>query len=104
MTSKKTLLCKIRNHPDLTVFQKKVLTAVMDIPHGEVRSYSWIAARVGSPRAKRAVGRALFINPYAPEVPCHRVIALNGSIGGYSGGIARKRVLLRKEGFKAKDQ
>jgi O-6-methylguanine DNA methyltransferase len=88
---------KIRENNTLTLFEKKVLTATMDIPAGEVRSYAWIAERVGSPRGARAVGNALSKNPYAPHVPCHRVIASDGSIGGYSGQVAKKIKLLEGE-------
>lgn len=89
---------KIRNNPGLSVFQKKVLMAVLEIPAGEVRSYSWVAGKAGSPGAARAVGRVMAMNPYAPHVPCHRVVAVDGAIGGYSGGIEKKRKLLKKEG------
>jgi len=83
--------------PGITPFQKKVLHAVMDIPKGEVRTYAWVGRRIDS-RAYRAIGQALKKNPFAPHVPCHRVISSDGSIGGYSGGIRRKRRLLREEG------
>jgi O-6-methylguanine DNA methyltransferase len=90
---------KIKNNPGLTFFQKHVLMAAMDIPRGEVRTYAWVARKAGSPRASRAAGQALKKNPYAPGVPCHRVIASDGSIGGYSGGLAAKRKLLKQEGI-----
>ena len=90
---------KIDKNPDLTLFQKRVLKTVLNIPRGRVRSYVWVAGKAGSPKACRAVGQALKKNPYAPHVPCHRVIASNGSIGGYSGGVRKKRQLLRKEGI-----
>ncbi|MDD4956443.1 MAG: MGMT family protein [Candidatus Omnitrophica bacterium] len=93
-------IAKIKNNNYLTGFQKKVLTAIMDIPAGEVRSYSWVARRIGSPKATRAVGGALSANPYAPMVPCHRVIRSDGCIGGYASGVARKKELLLKEGVK----
>jgi len=89
---------KIRENRDLTVFQKKVLLAVLDIPKGEVRSYAGIAKSAGSPAACRAVGRALACNTYAPHVPCHRVITSRGTIGGYSKGLSAKRRLLLGEG------
>ena len=96
---KKILYSKrIKNNPDLTDFQKKVLLAVLEIPKGEVKSYSWVAKKAGSPKAARAVGSVMSINPYAPYVPCHRVIAACGTIGGYSGGIAKKRKILKQEG------
>jgi methylated-DNA-[protein]-cysteine S-methyltransferase len=91
---------KIDRDPNLTLFQKKVLKAVLKISRGEVRSYAWVAQKAGYPKASRAVGQALKINPYAPHVPCHRVIASSGKIGGYSGGLTRKRKLLRKEGVR----
>jgi len=92
----------IINDPDLTLFQKKVLLAAMEIPKGETGTYKWIAAKAGYPGAARAAGQALKKNPYAPEVPCHRVVRSDGSIGGYSaiGGIRRKKKLLLNEGCK----
>ena len=69
-----------------TDFQKLVWNEVLSIPLGEVRSYKQIAQAIGRPLSYRAVANACASNPYAPEVPCHRVICDNGSIGGYSGG------------------
>jgi len=100
MKNKKSLLAKIKKDPGLTPFQKRVLSAVMEIPPGETRSYAWAARRAGSPGACRAAGQALTKNPYAPHVPCHRVLAADGSIGGYSGGITKKRRLLAAEGVR----
>ncbi|MGB3111385.1 MAG: MGMT family protein [Candidatus Omnitrophota bacterium] len=91
---------KIDKDPGLTLFQKKVLNTVLDIPEGKVRSYSWVAEKAGSSGACRAVGQALGKNPYAPHVPCHRVILADGTIGGYSEGIKKKRQLLEKEGIR----
>ena len=98
MTNKELYLRKINTNPHLTDFRKKVLRVVLDIPQGEVRSYTQIAKKIKSPKAARAVGRALGANPYAPYVPCHRVIASDGSIGGYSGGTKEKQKLLKSEG------
>ena len=98
-----TYRAKIKQNSNLTTFQKKVLLEALKIPRGKVVSYSDIAKRIGTPRAVRAVGSALGKNPYAPEVPCHRVIASNGSIGGYSGGIRKKVALLKKEGIAIKE-
>jgi O-6-methylguanine DNA methyltransferase len=84
---------------EATPFEKKVWKALLTIPKGEVRSYSWIARRVGSPTAARAVGNALNKNPFAPDVPCHRVVKQDGSLGGYAKGIGRKKALLKKEGY-----
>ena len=99
---KKEDICrgKIKNNPSLTDFEKKVLLATLKIPKGEVSTYSKIAKAIGNEKAARAVAGALKKNPYAPIVPCHRVIRTDESIGGYSakGGIMRKKELLRKEG------
>ena len=85
----------------LTLFQQAVYRALTDIPAGETRSYQWIANRIRRPGSARAVGNALHQNPFAPTVPCHRVIRSDGSLGGYAHGIARKRELLRQEGWRA---
>lgn len=80
-----------------TPFEKRVWRVLLSIPSGTVKTYAWVARRIGHPKAYRAVGNALGKNPLAPLVPCHRVIARNG-IGGYSGGIEKKKRLLEKEG------
>jgi methylated-DNA-[protein]-cysteine S-methyltransferase len=84
--------------PSGTDFQRRVWRALLDIPYGETRSYADLARTVGSPRAMRAVGQANRRNPIGVVVPCHRVIAADGTIGGYAGGLDRKRHLLRLEG------
>ncbi len=81
----------------LTFFQKAVYAATLEIPLGETRSYAWVARRIGAPKSSRAVGNALNKNPYAPFVPCHRVIASDGSLGGFRGGLAKKSRLLEQE-------
>ncbi|MBI5554369.1 MAG: MGMT family protein [Elusimicrobia bacterium] len=81
----------------ITEFEKKVYAACSLIPPGETRSYSWIAKRIGHPKACRAVGRALHKNPFAPLVPCHRVIHSDGSLGGFAGGAAKKIELISAE-------
>lgn len=83
-------------------FQRKVWMACAAIPKGEVRTYSWIAKKIGQPKAVRAVGRALGQNPFSPIIPCHRVIKSDGTLGGYSGlgGLKAKRALLKKEGVR----
>ncbi len=82
----------------LTPFQWKVLSVTATIPLGETRSYQWVAQKIGSPKAVRAVGQALRRNPYPVIIPCHRVIHADGSLGGYAGGSGeRKAVLLEKE-------
>lgn len=79
-------------------FTARVLRAIRQIPFGRVASYGDIAARIGAPRASRAVGCALGRNPVPIIVPCHRVIAGTRRLGGYSGGLAVKRALLELEG------
>ncbi len=81
-----------------TAFQRRVWEALRDIPAGETESYSALAARLGMPRASRAVGSANGRNPIAIAVPCHRVVGADGSLTGYAGGIERKRWLLAHEG------
>jgi methylated-DNA-[protein]-cysteine S-methyltransferase len=80
-----------------TVFHRDVWNATRSIPYGETRTYAWVAQKIGSPRASRAVGGALARNPFPIIVPCHRVIASNGNLGGFSGGLALKRRLLECE-------
>jgi O-6-methylguanine DNA methyltransferase len=82
----------------VTAFEAGVLEATLGIPVGEVRSYAWVAAAIGRPRAVRAVGSALGRNPVPVLIPCHRVTRSDGSIGNYGGGPARKEALLRAEG------
>ena len=82
-----------------TSFQQKVWRVLATIPHGETRSYGWVAKKVGKPGASRAVGAACGANPVPVIVPCHRVIAGDGSIGGFGGGLPMKRRLLQSEGL-----
>ena len=81
-----------------TDFTDRVLRNASRIPFGQTMSYGEIAKRVDSPRASRAVGAALGRNPIPIVVPCHRVIASDGRIGGFTGGLAIKKALLRLEG------
>jgi methylated-DNA-[protein]-cysteine S-methyltransferase len=81
-----------------TPFQVKVWKALQAIPYGRVRSYGWVARKVGKPRAARAVGAACGANPVPLLVPCHRVVAGDGSLGGFSGGLSNKKRLLKLEG------
>lgn len=85
---------------DGTPFQRKVWAALKTIPKGEVRTYTQIAIQIGHPTSARAVANACGKNPFAPDVPCHRVIRADGGLGGYSGegGVEQKRALLREEG------
>ena len=81
-----------------TMFQRTVWAALRDIPAGTTESYGALAARIGMPKALRAVGLANGANPIGIVVPCHRVIGADGSLTGYGGGIERKRWLLNHEG------
>lgn len=81
-----------------TAFQREVWEITRLIPYGETRSYTWVAGQIKKPRAVRAVGQALGRNPLPIIVPCHRVLASNGRLGGYTGGIETKRHLLHLEG------
>lgn len=80
-----------------TDFQRSVWAATRTIPYGETRNYAWIAKRIGKPRAPRAVGQALKINPLPVIIPCHRVIASDGSLRGFGGGVEMKSYLLGLE-------
>jgi len=88
----------------LTPFQKKIYALVKTIPAGRVTTYKYLAEAAGI-KCARAVGQALKHNPFAPDVPCHRVIASDFSIGGYAGArfgkqIQKKKTLLETEGVK----
>lgn len=80
-----------------TLFQREVWSALQKIPFGETRSYAQVSRAVARPRAYRAVGLASGANPVALIVPCHRVIAADGRLGGYGGGVETKRWLLAFE-------
>ena len=79
-------------------FQRKVLRQEFRIPRGRVMSYGGLAARIGHPRAARAVGTALARNPFPLIIPCHRTVQADGSLGGFGGGLKMKRALLEMEG------
>ena len=80
-------------------FARRLLEATAQIPFGATSSYAAVAAAAGSPRAVRAAGNALGANPIPIVVPCHRVLRSGGALGGYTGGLERKRRLLGLEGF-----
>ncbi|MCH9037469.1 MAG: MGMT family protein [Chloroflexi bacterium] len=84
--------------PGATPFKKAVWEATRSIPRGETRSYGDIAVQVGRPGGARAVGQVMASNPIAVLVPCHRVIASDGGLGGYGGHLEVKRRLLTLEG------
>ena len=103
----RTITDRFKGYPE---FCRKVWQVCATIPKGEVRSYAWVAGKAGRPLAARAVGQALARNPFAPHVPCHRVVpagSLAGRrvragahLGGYTapGGLKAKASLLLKEG------
>ena len=84
-----------------TKFQVKVWRYLQKIPVGNIKTYSEVAKAIGKPLAVRAVANAIAKNPYPSQIPCHRVIRSDGSLGGYSckGGLKTKKELLKKEGI-----
>lgn len=97
----------LRHDVDLTLagghFAKRVLGRLMAVPRGALISYRALGDAAGAPQSARAVGGAMHRNPVPVYVPCHRVIAADGGLGGYAGGMARKLQLLRSEGFAIED-
>lgn len=85
------------SNPPMTSFQKSVYEVTKRIPRGKVATYSVVASALGMPRASRAVGTALSKNR-SSEVPCHRVVRSDGTLGGYTWGLPKKAVRLREEG------
>jgi len=81
----------------VTDFEKKVLKEVLKIPIGEVRSYKWLAEKIGKPKAYRAVANALAKNPSPLIIPCHRVVKSSNEAGGYSLGAGLKKKLINLE-------
>ncbi|MDP2857772.1 MAG: methylated-DNA--[protein]-cysteine S-methyltransferase [Bacillota bacterium] len=81
-----------------TGFQRRACGALLKIPRGQVRSYTWLAAECGMPQAPRAAGTACARNPLPVIVPCHRVVRSSGSVGGFAGGPELKRRMLELEG------
>ena len=84
-----------------TKFQKKVWNYLKTIRKGTVKSYKQVAIGINRPKSARAVANAVGKNPFAPKIPCHRVIRSDGSLGGYSGkgGLKTKKLLLKREGI-----
>ncbi len=80
-----------------TEFQKRVWSALLEIPYGETRSYQQVAEMIGSPKAVRAVANACASNPVPLIIPCHRVVRKDGGLGGYGLGVARKRYIVQME-------
>lgn len=90
-------ISKIALHLKGTDFQCKVWEALLEIPYGTITTYGKIAERIGKPKAQRAVGSAIGKNPIMFLIPCHRVVASNGKLGGFHWGIDKKVMLLNKE-------
>jgi methylated-DNA-[protein]-cysteine S-methyltransferase len=84
---------------DVTTFERAAMRKAMEIPPGEVRSYSWIAREIGHPLAARAVGQVMARNPVALLVPCHRVVDASGSLHHYGYGLELKARILQMEGY-----
>ena len=84
-----------------TKFQKKVWNYLKTIRKGTVKTYKQVAIAINRPKSARAVANAVGKNPFAPKIPCHRVIRSDGSLGGYSGkgGVKTKKILLKREGI-----
>ncbi len=87
-----------------TQFTRRVLQELLKIPHGQVRSYNWIGKQLGYNMAARAVGQAVGKNPILIIIPCHRVVAEGGKLGGFSSGIEIKKRLLGLEGVLDRSQ
>ena len=99
--TRRELVRRMAPYPE---FYRAVWLACLEIKPGETRPYKWLDQRIGRPRAARAVALALKRNPFAPFVPCHRVVRSDGGLGGYSGpgGTAAKRRMLRAEARRAR--
>jgi O-6-methylguanine DNA methyltransferase len=82
----------------LSRFQNRVLKELQKVPRGEVRTYSWLARKIGRPLAARAVGNTMARNPVPFVIPCHRVVPSSGGVGNFGFGTERKRELLQREG------
>lgn len=100
-----TIRERVINDKSITEFQRKVYLALLEVPCGETITYKDLGLRIGC-RSAQAIGQALKRNPFAPEVPCHRVIASDGSIGGFHGQrdgemIEKKIKLLEEEKLKS---
>ena len=87
----------------MTEFQSECYEALKKVPKGKVITYAGLARMVGRPKAHRAVGSAMNKNPYAPQVPCHRVVKSNGDLGGFATDIKVKIKRLQKEGVVVSD-
>jgi methylated-DNA-[protein]-cysteine S-methyltransferase len=98
MFSLPAVFTNLQSHPTLTPHQRRVYYLLTLIPPGKVTTYGEIARALGN-KGARAVGNSLNKNPFAPQIPCHRVVAANGSVGGYAFGTTKKTSLLFCEGI-----
>ena len=94
MNRSQRLRSLIKKYPE---FYREVWLACLEIPEGQTRTYKWIARKIGRPKSCRAVGSALAKNPFAPEVPCHRVIGAGFTLGGYGGFQVKREILTREK-------
>ena len=83
---------------EMSDFSRRIYQVVARIPRGKTMTYSEVAVAAGRPKAVRAVGNILNKNPFAPDVPCHRVVRSDGTVGGFVHGTAKKKALLKSEG------
>lgn len=97
-------MSKLKKYSSRSHFAERVYVLTAQIPRGRVATYRAIAQALGQPGAARAVGNALNKNPYAPKVPCHRVIRSNGEVGGFAGGTSKKIAMLKREGIVIKNR
>ncbi len=95
----RSLVNQVKKFKKITNFQKQCYLALLKIPKGKITTYKKLAEKINNPKAARAVGNAMNKNPFAPIVPCHRVISSDGSIGGFARGIKAKIKLLQQEGL-----
>jgi methylated-DNA-[protein]-cysteine S-methyltransferase len=96
-SGKKTVFIDQLDLSNATTFQRQVWETTRLIPYGETKSYGWVANQIGKPLAARAVGQAVGKNPFLIIVPCHRVIAGDGGLGGFGGDLETKKALLQLE-------
>jgi len=87
---------KVLRSTEITEFQRKVYLELLNVPGGRTITYGELARRIGC-RSAQAIGQALHRNPFAPDVPCHRVISSDGNLGGYALGPEKKAELLKEE-------
>lgn len=94
---------KVVSSTEITPFQRRVYLALLDVPAGTTITYGELAKRIGC-RSAQAIGQALRRNPFAPDVPCHRVVATDGSLGGYMGERAGEQIEYKRRLLEAEKQ